>query len=73
MGAASLFKERRSRKKDKVESKRAAAALRHSLAVALPEVQREYDYDFSHLDQRFATGNGKRFRSGVKEATAQPC
>jgi hypothetical protein len=66
-GAASLFKERKASKKEKAEKEKGAAALRKSLAVAPPQVQREYDQDFSRIGQPFAIGDGKKpFRVGVQ-------
>lgn len=49
-GAANLLKGRKKRK--------AAVALQNSLAVAPPQVQKEYDHDFSRTGPRFATGDG---------------
>ncbi|KAN0113277.1 hypothetical protein V8E51_006228 [Hyaloscypha variabilis] len=56
-GAASLFQARKARKKERVEKARKAAALRKSLAIAPPQVQREYDHDFNRIGQQFATGD----------------
>ena len=50
-GAAVLIKKK---KKEKL-----AVALQNSLEVAPSQVQKEYDYDFSRIGSRFATGDGK--------------
>ncbi|KAE9375165.1 hypothetical protein N431DRAFT_402497 [Stipitochalara longipes BDJ] len=56
-GAASLFKERKARKRGRTEKEKSAAALQKSLEIAPPQVQREYDDDFSRIGERFATGD----------------
>ena len=58
-GVASLFNERKARKKQKLQNERAAAALRHSLAIAPPELQQEYDHNFGRIGEPFAIGDGK--------------